>query len=100
MTARTNTIAVHTEVLPLVVKAPQLRPLARLLFRHRSHPEDRRAYIQLELMRNHGLDRCPGCEAHLSLQGYARTRTAFSERETMTCGGCSTTFVLFERMCA
>ena len=39
-------IAVRTEVIPLVVRAPQLRPLARLLFRHRSHPDDRRAYIE------------------------------------------------------
>jgi len=84
----------------LTVRAPQLRNLVRVMFRARTHPDDRRAYIQLELMRNHRLDRCPSCDASLRLDGYTRTRTTFSERETLRCKSCSTHFLLFERHCA
>ena len=84
----------------LTLRAPQLRNVVRLMFQARSEPDDRRAYIQLELMRSHGLDRCPNCDTGLSLDGYRRTSTGFSERETLSCGGCSTSYILYERSCA
>jgi hypothetical protein len=88
------------ETRTLTVRAPQLRKVVRVMFQARTNPDDRRTYIQLELMRNHGLTRCPSCDTQLSLDGYTRTRTAFSERETLSCKSCSTTYLLYERHCA
>lgn len=81
----------------LVLKAPQLLGLVRLMFRVRTNPDDKSSYIQLKLMAQRGLDRCPSCEAALVLEGYRRTRTEFAEREVLACRGCRTTFVLHER---
>lgn len=89
-----------TETRGLTVRAPQLRNFVRVLVRAHEEPGDRRTYIQLELMRNHGLDLCPSCDVALTLEGYARTRTRFSEREAIRCGTCQTDYVLFERCCA
>ncbi len=81
----------------LVLQAPQLSALVELMFRVRTHPEDKRSYIQLKLMAQQGLDRCPSCEAAFALENYRRTRTGFAEREVLACRGCRTTFVLRER---
>lgn len=92
-----RTITKEITETPLILKAPQLLSLVRLMFRVRTHPEDRSSYIQLKLMSQEGLDRCPGCEHGLALDGYRRTRTKFLEREVLACQGCRTTFVLHER---
>lgn len=86
-----------TETGNLVLKAPQLLSLVRLMFRARTHPDDKTSYIQLKLLSQRGLDRCPSCQARLALDGYRRTRTGFAEREVLSCRGCRTTFVLHER---
>jgi hypothetical protein len=81
----------------VALKAPQLQDLVALLLRAHADPGDRSAYIQLRLLAQQGGDGCPRCGERLSLEGYRQTRTGFSEREAIACGGCATTFVVSER---
>lgn len=82
------------------IRAPQLRPLVHLMVRVHEAPDDKTAYIQLRLMAQQGADRCPSCETRLRLEGYRRTRTAFSEQEAISCRGCHTSFVVNEQQSA
>ena len=94
---RTRTIEIDGTHGSLVLHAPQLLRLVRLLFRARTDPDDRSSYIQLRLLAQQGVDRCPSCDERLGLDGYRKTRTGFAEREVLCCAGCRTTFVLHER---
>lgn len=94
---RTTTIEITRTTDRLVLNAPHLLQLVRLLFRARTDPDDRSSYIQLRLLSQQGLDRCASCDERLSLDGYRKTRTGFAEREVLCCSGCRTTFVLHER---
>lgn len=94
---RTSTLEITRTRDELVLSAPHLLPLVRLWFRVRADPADRSSYIQLRLLSQRGVDRCPTCEQALSLEGYRKTRTGFAEREVLACSGCRTTYVLHER---
>lgn len=80
----------------LVFSAPQLLPLVRLMLQVREAPADKSSYIQLRLLSQQGLDRCPSCRCPLGLDGYRRTKTAFSDREVLACVACRTSFLLTE----
>lgn len=82
------------------IRAPHLGRLVDVLFVLREKPEDKRARIQLGFLAHDGVDRCVNCQNPLSLDGYAETRTEFSERQTLTCSVCGTRFLLAERQIA
>ncbi len=78
------------------VRAPQLAPLVAALFAVKADPESRRARITLALLQKQGATACPCCGDALSLEGYTKTDTGFYVRETLSCRGCRTAFVVAE----
>jgi hypothetical protein len=95
--AITQTRTVTTE---LELKAPQLKKLAELMLQVRQDPGDKKARIQLTLLKHSRVDHCPRCDGRLQLEDYRVTRTRFSEREVMQCACCHTAFLLSERVVA
>jgi hypothetical protein len=67
-----------------------------VLFHVKSAPDDKSAKIKRALLARSGADRCPACQHPLSLDGYAHTRNAFVERESLACGGCRIVYVVRE----
>ena len=89
---RTTLLPGEVPVLP----APQLGIVVDCLFALRENPADRRAKIQLSLLRRQGDCACPSCGDDVSLDGFRRTRTSYAIRDEWACAGCDQRFLLCE----
>jgi hypothetical protein len=79
------------------VRAPQLARVVDALLAVERAPLDRRAKVTLALLEKQGALCCPGCGKRFTLEGYRATRTHFGSRETLSCRGCQTGFVVHEQ---
>jgi len=84
----------------VIVNAPALATVVDVLLAVKANPDDKRAQIQRGLLARSRVDRCPSCDAALSLDGYAHTKNDALDRETLACGSCALVYVVRERMTA
>lgn len=86
---------VRTETVPRVL-APSLAPVLETLLALHEAPDDPRTRIQARLLTHSGADLCPRCHTAFTVADFSATRTSFVFRRSLTCGGCSTCFVVDE----
>jgi hypothetical protein len=78
------------------VRAPQLKRVVDALLACERDPTDRRAKVTAALLDKQGAFDCPACGKRFDVSGYRQTRTHYGARETLSCRGCRTGFVVVE----
>lgn len=86
----------HTRTRTTQVHAPQLKRVLDALLALERNPGDRRAKVMAGLLDKQGAFDCPACAKRFDLTGYRATRTSYGERESLSCKGCRTSFVVVE----